>query len=83
MTLLLLAVVGTLPLVVVIALLGSGGVSTSTALSGTKPSAVPGSEKTLAPLRRALRDVVFSGMPKKKIKRLAAAELRLIVKGAK
>jgi hypothetical protein len=83
MTLVLLAVVGTLPLVVITALLGSGGVSTRKAASRTEPSAAPGSGKTLVPLRRASRDLVSTGVPKKKIQRVAATELRLIVKGAK
>jgi hypothetical protein len=98
MTVVSLAVIATLPVVLVTALVGATGASTravigtvsktastgpwtGTTLTGTETSAGP--DEMLGPLRRALRDLASSGMPKEKIERLAAAELRLLARGTK
>jgi hypothetical protein len=74
MTLVFLVAIGTLPLVLVTALLGSNMCSSTARVN---------QEAMFVPLRCALRDLVASGMPKERIVRVAAAELRLIAKGAK
>jgi hypothetical protein len=98
MTVVSLAVIATLPMVLVTALVGATGASTGAlirtvsktasigTLTGTTLTGTKTSAKAdemLGPLRRALRDLASSGMPAEKVERLSAAEIRVLARGAK